>query len=290
MPSAALTALVDRTAELSESGGGWLREIVGSIGGGNATIDVGSAFTEAGRRVGRARLSGMLPPDPAEPVAILDGWAADEAARAALLLALAEARPADLARLVDDLYFSGDGREKAAVVRSLVFLPEAPRFVPLALDCGRTHDMTLFRALACGNAFASLHYSEREFNAFAMKSVFVGVSASEILGLPRRLNAELSRMALDYVDERESAGRPVPPSVWDLIGPRPPEGAVGRLIGYLNHSVSEHRVGCARALARTGDGRARSFLLERAAVEQDSGVADVLRESASELAPLGGRA
>jgi hypothetical protein len=287
MPLALLAQLVDRTAELSEAGASWLRGIAASLAKGDRGVDVAAAFAEAGRRVGRARLSGMLPSDPEEPVAILDGWGADDAARAALLVAVSVGRADDLPATVDELYFTGDGREKAAIVRALVLLPEARRFVPIALDCGRTHDMTLFSALACGNAFAALHYSERELNAFAMKAVFVGVLTSDVLGLSRRLNPELSRMALDYVDERESAGRPVPPSVWDLIGPRPPEGAVGRLIGYLNHSVSDHRVGCARALARTGDPRARSFLLERASVEKDPGVADVLRQSASELSPPG---
>jgi hypothetical protein len=285
----AATALLDRAIEVSdnEAGSGWLREAVVSLETNRPGVDVAGAFSEAGRRVGRARLAGTLPPDPAEPLAILDGWSADDAARAALLLAAAAGRPAELAGIVEDLYAAGDGREKAAIVRTLVLLPDAARFVPLALDCGRTHDMTLFRALASGNAFAAVHYSEREFNAFAMKAVFVGVSASDILGLPRRLNVELSRMAIDYVNERESAGRPVPPSVWDLVGPRPPEGAVGRLIGYLNNSVSDHRVGCARALVRVGDARARSFLLERAAVETDPGVADVLRQAADELERAG---
>jgi hypothetical protein len=37
-------------------------------------------------------------------------------------------------------------------VRALVLLPDAARFVSIALDCGRTHDMTLFHALASGNA------------------------------------------------------------------------------------------------------------------------------------------
>ena len=282
------TALVERVSELSEEGAGWLREAVASLEMGRPGVDIFAVFAEAGRRVGRARLNGTLPPDPAEPLAILDAWSADDAARAALLLAVAAGRPAELLPAVDDLYSAGDGREKAGIIRTLVLLPDARRFVPIALDCGRTHDLTLFRALACGNAFASLHYSEREFNAFAMKAVFVGVSASDILGLPARLNTELSRMAVDYVNERESAGRPVPPSVWDLVGPQPPEGAVGRLIGYLNNSVSDHRVGSARALVRVGDGRARSFLLERAAVEGDPGVADVLRQAAEALTRAGG--
>jgi hypothetical protein len=283
MSANALTALVGRTVELAPAGGTWLPEIVGSLERGDR-LDLGAAFAEAGRRVGRIRLSGTLPPDPAEPVAILDAWSADDAARAALLLALATGRPDDLVATVEDLWATGDGREKAAIIRSLVLLPEPRRFVSIALDCGRTHDMTLFQALASGNAFPALHYSEREFNAFAMKAVFVGVPASEILGLSTRLNAELSRMAIDYVDERESAGRSVPSSIWDLVGPQPPEGSVGRLIGYLNNSVSEHRVGSARALVRIGDARARSFLLERAAVESDPGVADVLRQAADELA------
>src|SRR5688500_4430847 len=128
------TALVDRTAEVSEGGAGWLREAVVSLEVGRPGVDIASVFAEAGRRVGRGRLAGTLPPDPAEPLAILDAWSADDAARAAILLAIAAGRSDELAGAVEDLYATGDGREKAAIVRALVLLPDAQRFVPIALD------------------------------------------------------------------------------------------------------------------------------------------------------------
>jgi hypothetical protein len=145
--------------------------------------------------------------------------------------------------------------------------------------------MGLFEALACGNAYPSLYYSEREWNALIMKAVFVGADLHRVLGLARRLSPELSRMALDYVDEREAAARAVPPALWDLIGHGAPAPALGRLIGYLNHSQAEHRAGAARALARLGDLRAASFLEERAALEAEPSVAAVVHEAIASLKP-----
>jgi hypothetical protein len=120
---------------------------------------------------------------------------------------------------VDRLYAEGDSREKAAIVRTLALLPEPRRYLTLATDAGRSSDLTLFRAIACGNGYPYRYFSEPQWNALLMKAVFVDVPVREVIGLARRRNPELTRMALDYVDEREAAGRPVPASVWDIVEP-----------------------------------------------------------------------
>ena len=43
-----------------------------------------------------------------------------------------------------------------------------------------------------------------------LKALFIGVRVERIVGLTRRLNPELSRMARDYAAERLAAGRTVP--------------------------------------------------------------------------------
>ena len=42
------------------------------------------------------------------------------------------------------------------------------------------------------------------------KALFIGVPIARIVGLRRRLNPDLSRMARDYASERRAAGRTVP--------------------------------------------------------------------------------
>ena len=52
-----------------------------------------------------------------------------------------------------------------------------------------------------------------------LKSLFTGVRLERIVGLDRRLNSDLSRMALDYARERTLAHREVPPDIDRAIRP-----------------------------------------------------------------------
>jgi hypothetical protein len=176
----------------------------------------------APRRIGRAPLGAGDPlagPDDPVPTA---GWTADDAARAALLLAVADQAPDRLAGLVDHLYREGDSREKRAILRALPLLPDGARFVELALDASRTNETDLFAVLATGNPFPARHFAEHAWNQLVMKAALVGAPVSRMIGLERRANRELCRMALDYRDQERSAGRPFPTDLWLVIAPFEP--------------------------------------------------------------------
>ena len=264
----------------------WLRDTAEALAGGApASATCAPAFVAAGRRLGRGTLAAGEPvPGPDDPVPTA-GWSVDDAARAALLAAAAAGSPADLADLVDELYRQGDSREKRGVVRGLSLLPDAGRFTPLALDAGRTNESDLFAALACGNPFPARHYGEPEWNKLVMKAAFVGAPLAAIVGLERRANPELSRMGTDYVSEQEAAGRRFPADIWLLVAPHVTPAALARMIGYLNHSTAELRRGAALGLGRAGQARARPFLGERAAIEEDAGVRAAIAQALEEISP-----
>ncbi|HUS67179.1 MAG TPA: EboA domain-containing protein [Kofleriaceae bacterium] len=197
---------------LERVGSDWLRETAMLIAA--ETAELAPAFAAAPRQVGRA----PLPPGPAlcgpdDPVAT-DGWTVDDAARAVLLLA------SDL-DAVWDVYRGGDSREKRAIVRALPLLPDGAALVELALDAGRTNERDLFAALALGNPYPQRHYGELEWNKLVMKAVFVGLPLDAVVGLERRANPELTRMAHDYAAERRAAARPCPDDLWLLTGASP---------------------------------------------------------------------
>jgi hypothetical protein len=190
----------------------WLRSAADRIAGGDLA-PAGPAFVSAGRHLGRAPLAAGEPlPGSSDPVAT-EGWTVDDAARVVLLLAAGDPG------LIDTLYREGDSREKRAVLRALPLLDGGERFIELALDAGRTNESDLFAALACDNPYPARHYGEREWNKLVMKAAFVGAPLARIVGLARRNNRELCRMALDYIDQQESAARAVPPDLDLLIAP-----------------------------------------------------------------------
>jgi hypothetical protein len=198
---------------LERVGSDWLRETAMLIAA--ETAEIAPAFAAAPRQVGRAALPAGPPLcGPDDPVAT-DGWTVDDAARAVLLLAGGEPDA------VWDLYRGGDSREKRAIVRALPLLPDGAALVELALDAGRTNERDLFAALALGNPFPQRHYREPEWNKLIMKAVFVGLPLDGVVGLDRRANPELTRMAHDYAAERRAAARPCPDDLWLLTGAPP---------------------------------------------------------------------
>jgi len=182
-----------------------------------------TAFALAARQAGRAAPE----PTPAEvvrlrtvgvtwPVAL---WGLDGLARAGLLLcATAGLAPGELEALVEECFLRGDTRERQAVLRTLALLPDAGRFVPLAVDACRTSVQPVFEAIACENPYPALYFPESSFNQMVLKAVFVGVAVGRILGLEDRITPELRRMAADYASERRAAGRSVPNDVTYLLG------------------------------------------------------------------------
>ena len=281
-----MDSLLHRIEACSPSAGfRWLTESLDAIRAERSAGLVLERFPAVRRHVGQARVPDRPPAllhGPEDPVSLL-GWTADEAARVAFLLAAASADPAALPQVVSAAYHEGDSSEKKAVVQGLSLLPDPGRFLDLALDAGRRAETTLFRAVACDNPFPARHYPELEFNKLVMKAAFVGAPVSRIVGLDRRANPDLARMAMDYVSEQESAVRRFEPQIWLAVAPFPPPGAVGRMIGYLSHSVAEQRRWAARGLRRAAQERTRSFLQERAAVEDDAAVLEAILEALDQL-------
>lgn len=179
------------------------------------------AYTAASRKMGREPLA--LTASEREPVLRHDAeislaqWTMDDAARAAMLLAIADSGNEHFGDLASACYEQGDTGEQQSWLRALPLLPGSDRFAADAIDACRTNIVPLFEAIACENPFPARHFPERNFNQLVLKALFNNIAMDRIVGLPRRLNAELSRMASDYVRERRAAARPLPPDIWTVI-------------------------------------------------------------------------
>ena len=170
-------------------------------------------------RVGRTPLSlsdadlGEL--DAAAPGIGFARWTREDAARALLLIAHRDTGRTGDAFVADALecFEQGDAREQQSWLRAIALWPEAKAFLPNAIDACRTNIVPVFEALACENPYPSQYFPERNFNQVVLKAMFNSIALSRIVGLPSRLNAELSRMARDYAAERTAAGRSVPADI-----------------------------------------------------------------------------
>ena len=201
----------------------WLTDVVSRARHGQREA-LYAAYTAASRKAGRDRLE--LSPaertqwEQALPETAPDQWTRDDTLRAAMLLSLAEAiEPGEFFVVTTGCYERGDSREQQSWLKALPLLPGADRFASVAIDACRTNILPQFEAIACGNPYPARYFPELHFNQLVLKSMFVGVALDRIVGLERRLNAELSRMALDYAAERRAAGRSVPADLARALTP-----------------------------------------------------------------------
>ena len=209
---------------------------------GEVAADPGAAarhLARAGRAVGRTSL------DPgADPAGVLHGTL-DDAARARLVAALADALPADgevLATRLTETYQRGDTPERRGVLRGLDALtlagqpgdtlppPVARAGTALAADALRANDQSLVAAAV--GPFAAAHLDDHAWRHAVLKLVFMGVSLDAVAGLDERADDELARMARDFAAERRAAGRVVPDDVARIA----PGSAPAPLTSAATHS------------------------------------------------------
>nr|WP_222531851.1 EboA domain-containing protein [Azospirillum sp. 412522] len=167
-------------------------------------------FAVAGRKLGGTAPQGRPP-----------GWPPARIARAALLAASVHAAAAEAPARLAAAFRRSDSAERAAILQSLMLLPDPARFADLAADACRSSVQPVFEAIACDNRFPAAHFAEPVFNQMVLKAVFTGAPLARVAGLAERTTAGLRRMAADFRDERRSSGRPVPADLDFLLDPGP---------------------------------------------------------------------
>ena len=199
------------TSRLPEDAASWFRQAVHKVRAkGEATDAFLIMWSGAGRRLGQTRIATPTEEELELPF-FPEGFGADELGRLLLLQgALAARLPEAHAALVNELYTTGDLRERQAVLRALPHLPAPERFVSSAVEAVRNPATTIIEAIACENAFPARHFSDEAFNQMVLKCLFCEVSLRRVQDLARRVTPELRRMVEAYVNERRAAGRPVP--------------------------------------------------------------------------------
>jgi hypothetical protein len=110
----------------------------------------------------------------------------------------------------------------------------------------------VFEAIACDNPYPANHFDDTAWNQLVIKAVFVEAPVWRIWGLDSRLSEELSRMALDLVEEKRSAGRQIPPQLWLCLGEHCGERGLAQLQTELSVAAPSGRRAAILALARAG--------------------------------------
>ncbi len=211
----------------------------------------------------------------------LDGWSLErwsvlECMRVALLLSLSQIEGPRGERAVEEAFRYADIGEMCALYKALAHLPRPERFVWRAGEGARSSMRAVFEAAVCDTPFPARYFDDNAWRHAVIKCLFIEAPMWRVWGLDTRLEPELARMALDLVEERRSAGRPIHPDLWMCLGRHAGARGVAQLEREIREGSPRARAGAGLALARA---RELDRLQAALAAESDPSVRQILTEA-----------
>lgn len=210
---------------------------------GPSHLDV--VFPSLPRKIGRGALGGGKT-EVGKDIVDFDALRLCDAAAAVIIARLPEdARRAAAERL----YSNGDFEEKRMVQKSLAFVELGGAAAPLLEQAHRTNDQIIFESAFVDSTFAASVLDREQLRRVVLKAAFMDLDASRFIDLARFADAELSRMLLEFMSEREAAGRLVWFGSLETAAHAPSPGVEARILGDLWHGDDRRRAAAARAAA-----------------------------------------
>lgn len=254
---------------LDPAASAWVRDQCAAIAAGAPDRTFQLAFGLAVRKAGTAVLAADAG-EQADAFAVHPGWdlrdwTVDQAARAALLLAL-PAAPASTKSMLA-LFQTADLGEHVALVRSLFLLPGNEALLHIAREGIRSNMGDVFFAVSQRNPYPSERFDDIAWNQMIVKCLFVELPLKGIFGLDARANADLARMISDLARERWAAGRAISPEAWRCVAPFAGDAAAGEAEAALRTAFDRggfDRRGAALGAWNTGRAPLRDLVRAKA--------------------------
>jgi hypothetical protein len=223
------------------------------------SVDLAALGPTLARASRFARSKPLLPSPKAccQAAGSVPGWNPErlqvlEALRMALLVGRADLESEAFAKAFLGLFPYADEGELRALYKCLALLPGGERFVWQAAEGCRTNVLGVFEAVACDSPYPAAQFDEVAWRSMCIKALFMGSPLWRTYGLDQRLSPELARMALDLVEERRSAGRPIMANLWLLLGTHGGERGLASLRTEWGTLPPGQRGAVALAFARAG--------------------------------------
>lgn len=271
MGNAFLDALL--TPRLSEQAQAFRAKASAELAAGVSRQRFAALLALASRHAKRQPLA-LTPEEQAQAEAHLPGWTPAawnrlELLRVSLILARPDLSEAGFAEDFEAQFPFADEGETCALYRSLPLLPQGERFVWRAAEACRTNMLSVFESVALDSPYPVKHFDEVAWKQLVVKALFLDCPLYRVSGLDTRLSAELTRMALDWAEERHSAGRDYHLGLWLCLGPHDPERVRALLEQHWPRATRLERRAMALAAGRAGQG---DWLQEATSAEPDAQV------------------
>lgn len=216
---------------------------------GPSHLDV--VFPALPRKIGRAALGGGKTAIGAD-VVDLDAVRLCDAAAAILIARLPFDRRAAAA---ERLFAQGDFEEKRMVQKALAYVDIGTAAARLLEQAHRSNDQIIFESAFVDATFAASVLDRDQLRRVVLKAAFMDLDAARFIDLSRFADPELSRMLLEFMSEREAAGRLVWFGSLEVAAHAPSPGVEARILGDLWHGDDRRRAAAVKAAAVLGGAR-----------------------------------
>lgn len=164
-------------------------------------------------------------------------WSLDRLVRVYFLSLMAEKSDDEQAYMhqMNLLFDTAEMNEAVALYSAMPVLAYGEKWVLRATDAVRSNIGPVFDAIAFGNPYPAIHFSELAWNQLVLKCIFNDKPIHHIFGLMERNNAPLVQTLSDFAHERWAAGRRVPSQVWRLSSPFLTESLLSDIDYLLSH-------------------------------------------------------
>ncbi|WP_173830546.1 EboA domain-containing protein [Emticicia sp. TH156] len=146
-----------------------------------------------------------------------DNWTLDKLVRVYLLASLESTDKEAYTKTLDILFDTAENNEASALIAALPFLAYPDYWLLRATNAVRSNIGPVFDAIAFGNPFPKIHFSEPAWNQLVLKCIFNDKPIHNIDGLDERANQELADSISYLAHERWAAGRTIPSQAWRLV-------------------------------------------------------------------------
>lgn len=144
-------------------------------------------------------------------------WDTHRLARMLLLLNLRDLMEADYVQVLNHLFDYADISEMVALYSSLIVLEYPDHWKSVCVEGIRMNIGLVHEAIMYDNPYPFFYLDNAAWNQLILKAIFNDMQLAYIVGIYARMNEPLISALLDYVAEREAAGRTVSLPVRELL-------------------------------------------------------------------------
>lgn len=118
---------------------------------------------------------------------------------------------------IENLFAAAEMSELVALYSALPILAYPEEWRKRCAEGIRSNIATVLEAIIHRNPYPAAWLDEPAWNQLVVKAFFTDKEISLITGLEQRANRNLANILADYARERQAAGRPVNPQLWELL-------------------------------------------------------------------------